>query len=92
MNQHICLPSEFTVAHTAVQDTEWLAEPANPVNLLKGTIRKGEVVWLHADLCGSGPVWQQACLSDKTLCYVHLSNFEKVVDSLASFPQPHDNQ
>ncbi len=79
INQTVFTPADYTVAHTAIQDTEWLAEPANPVNLMKGIIRKGDIIWFHPDHCGSGPTWQQARLRNETLRYVHLSDFKKVV-------------
>lgn len=78
INQDVCIPADFTVAHTALRDTQWLAEPDNPVNLKKGLIRKGDIIWFHPDHFGSGPVWLQARLRNRTLRYVHLSDFGKV--------------
>jgi hypothetical protein len=77
-NQSALTSNEFIVAYTALRNTEWVAEPANPVNLKKGLIRKGDTIWFHPDHFGSGPIWQQARLRNRTLRYVHLSDFKAV--------------
>ncbi|AUD05903.1 hypothetical protein [Spirosoma pollinicola] len=70
---------EFAIAYQAMHDTKWIGNPANPVNQLVGLIRQGETIWLHPDRVGSGPVWTQARLEDRTLPYVQLADFKKVV-------------
>ncbi|QHV98692.1 hypothetical protein [Spirosoma endbachense] len=68
---------EFTVAYKALVDTEWIDNPANPTDHLKGFIGQGERIWLHPDHSGIGPLWQQARLVDKTLRYIHFHDFKK---------------
>lgn len=77
IHKHAVSINDFSVAHTALRDTQWLAEPDNPVNPEKGSIQKGDIIWFHPDHFGSGPAWLQARLGTKTMGYVHLSDFAK---------------
>ncbi|MBD2755806.1 hypothetical protein [Spirosoma validum] len=69
---------QFTIGYKALLDTEWIDDPANPIDHIKGFIGQGETIWLHPDHSGIGPVWQQARLVDKTLRFVHLHDFKKI--------------
>lgn len=75
--QHLPVLDPFTSAYEALLDTEWIDNPANPTDHLKGFIRQGETIWLQPDHMGLGPTWQQARLMDKTLCYVQFHDFRK---------------
>jgi hypothetical protein len=69
---------QFTMGYKALWDTEWINDPANPTDPLKGFIGQGETIWLHPDHAGIGPAWQQARLVDKTLRFVHFHDFIKI--------------
>ncbi len=76
--RHPLTADGFDVAYQATQDTEWLADPANPDNHHKGLIHEGETIWFHPRHFGSGPAWQQARLTDRTVRYVHLHDFREI--------------
>lgn len=76
--QHADTLNDFDVAHRAIRSTEWVADPTNPVNLTKGPLLRGDLVWFHPDHFGSGPAWLQARLPNGTLAYVHLADFKQV--------------
>ena len=79
MRQHpITAIEQFTMGYTALLDTEWIDDPANPTDHIKGFIGQGETIWLHPDHTGTGPAWLQARLVDKTLRYVHFHDFKKI--------------
>ncbi|MFC5410745.1 hypothetical protein ACFPMF_15590 [Larkinella bovis] len=80
MNHQSALPiAEYTLAYQALRDTTWLLNPADPTNGVNGLIKKGETIWFHRDHVGSGPSWTQVCLRDRSLPYVHLVDFEKII-------------
>ncbi len=70
--------SEFDSAYQALQETEWVTNPADETNQDKGIIRQGELIWFNRDHLECGLVWQQALLSDKTLWYVHRHDFKSL--------------
>jgi hypothetical protein len=78
IKQHADTIDDFDVTHQAIRNTEWRADPADPVNLTKGALLKGDLIWFHPDHFGSGPTWLQARLPDSTLGYVHLADFKRV--------------
>ncbi|GAB3718014.1 hypothetical protein GCM10027592_60620 [Spirosoma flavus] len=68
----------FQLPAKAIQETQWVEEPANPTQQKGGLIRKGEIVWFAHDLFGSGPGWQQALFNDHRLGYVNQHHFAPV--------------
>ncbi|GAB4015376.1 hypothetical protein GCM10028808_40490 [Spirosoma migulaei] len=78
-NCHFSRPlSAFNHPSQAIQDAEWINDPANPTRSGKGILHKGETVWFHDDLFGSGPLWQQVRLIDNSLVYVNPHHFESL--------------
>ncbi|SFE89682.1 hypothetical protein [Spirosoma endophyticum] len=69
----------FTFPCRAVQDTTWVADPANPTMPQTGLIRQGETIWLQTEPFGSGPAWQLARLANQTLCFVQPHQFVPIV-------------
>jgi hypothetical protein len=55
MRQHPSTIEQFTIGYEALLDTEWISDPANPIDQLKGFIDQGETIWLHPDHAGIGP-------------------------------------
>ncbi len=69
------ITDEFTLPCQATQDTVWVSDPANPTVHKTGPICRGETIWVHHELFGSGPTWEPARLKDNTLCFVQPHHF-----------------
>ena len=69
---------EFTCPYKAIQDTVWVADPANPVANQTGLVRKGETIWLQTKQFGSGPTWQIARLVNNHICFVQPHHFDPI--------------
>lgn len=81
------VPEEFNFPARAIQDTDWISNPANPVGQQTGRIQQHESVWFRQDPFGSGPVWQPARLADNTLCCVQPRHFQAVTPQTEAFVQ-----
>lgn len=68
-------PSDFTLPCQATQDTIWVSDPANPTHRETGPIRRGETIWVHHELFGSGPTWEPARLTNNRHCFVQPHHF-----------------
>lgn len=73
--------NHFTLPCQATQDTVWVSDPANPTLHETGPIRRGETIWVHHELFGSGPTWEQARLKDSQLCFVQPHHFDLKIRS-----------
>lgn len=73
--QTVLAVEEFDRPCHAIQNTEWIHDPADPTKKSCGLIQKDETVWFHNEQFGSGPAWQLARLSDGALVYVHPRDF-----------------
>ncbi|WP_338871306.1 hypothetical protein WBJ53_25045 [Spirosoma sp. SC4-14] len=67
---------EFDRPGQAIQNTEWVRDPADPTKHICGLIQKGETVWFHNEQFGSGPAWQLVRLADGEHVYVHPHDFD----------------
>ncbi len=72
---------EFTLPCQATQDTVWVSDPADPTVYKTGPIRRGDTIWVHHELFGSGPIWQPARLKGSRLGFVQPHHFDQKVDS-----------
>ncbi|QDK77547.1 hypothetical protein EXU85_02615 [Spirosoma sp. KCTC 42546] len=70
--------SGFNHPSRAIQNTDWISDPADPTQSYRGQIPKGETVWFQDELFGSGPAWQQVRLADHTLVFINPHHFEPI--------------